>query len=136
VPTPARLLAALERIAAAAEQIARHLDRMAPADGKGLPPPPGPLLRAHAAPAPMPAGAPELQLIAASLARLADAVAPQPADVVGTPYVAKQLGCTTVWVAELARRGEVPRHCVVPGTGNGKVWRFYRGKIDDWLRVR
>jgi hypothetical protein len=83
-----------------------------------------------------PAGPSELGSIAASLARIADALSPGQPAVVGTPYVAGRLGCTTVWVAEMARKGEVPRGCVVPGTGSGKPWKFYRAKIDDWLASR
>ncbi len=68
--------------------------------------------------------------------RIADHFAPEPADVVGTPQVARQLGCTTVWIAEMARRGEIPKSCVVPGTGNGKPWKFYRRRVEDWLGKR
>jgi hypothetical protein len=74
--------------------------------------------------------------IPASLARIADALTPQVPDVVGTPYVAGRLGCTTVWVAEMVRNGEVPKTCLVPGTGHGKPWKFYRRKIDEWLASR
>jgi Helix-turn-helix domain len=55
---------------------------------------------------------------------------------VGSRYIADRLGCTTVWVAEMARSGEVPRHCVVPGTGSGKPWKFYRERIDAWIASR
>jgi hypothetical protein len=81
------------------------------------------------------AGSP-LAAIVPLLARIADAVAPAPAAIVGTPYVANKLGCTTVWVAEMVRKGDIPRDCVVPGTGTGKVWRFYRDKIDAWVAGR
>jgi hypothetical protein len=77
-----------------------------------------------------------LNVIAQSLVRIADALAPLPEEIVGTPYVAKRLGCTTVWVAEMVRRGEVPEGCLVPGTGTGKPWKFYRDKIDAWLTKR
>jgi hypothetical protein len=77
-----------------------------------------------------------LDRIAVALERLADHVAPLPADIVGSGYVAQRLGCTTVWVAEMARRGDLPKGCIVPGTGNGKLWRFYRQKIDQWLATR
>lgn len=70
------------------------------------------------------------------LARIADAVAPAPTATVGTPYVAQKLGCTTVWVAEMVRKGDIPRCCLVTGTGNGKVWKFYRDKIDGWVASR
>ena len=67
---------------------------------------------------------------------VADAIAPQPNDLVGTPYVARRLGCTAVWVAEMARDGTIPAQCVVAGTGNGKVWKFYRDRIDRWIASR
>src|SRR5215468_10982007 len=77
-----------------------------------------------------------LTSVATSLARISDHLAPSPAVVVGSRYVADRLGCTAVWVAEMARRGEIPRHCVVTGTGSGKPWKFYRGKIDQWIASR
>jgi hypothetical protein len=77
-----------------------------------------------------------LDSIAENLARIADALAPPTPDIVGSPHVAKLLGCTTVWVAELARRGEIPKNCIVPGTGNGKPWKFYRCQIDRWIESR
>jgi len=40
---------------------------------------------------------------------------------------------TTVWVAEMASEGRIPRGCIVPGTGEGKVWKFHRAKIDYWI---
>jgi predicted DNA-binding transcriptional regulator AlpA len=74
--------------------------------------------------------------IAADVKRIADALAPAPPDVVGTPYVAQKLGATTTWIADLVRQGEIPSRCLVPGTGNGKPWKFYRGRIDEWLTSR
>ena len=71
-----------------------------------------------------------------SLVRIADALAPQPADIVGSPIVAAKLGCTTTWVAEMARNGEIPPGCVVAGTGNGRPWKFYRAKIETWIESR
>ena len=50
--------------------------------------------------------------------------------------VAKQLGCTTVWIAEMVRSGDIPKSCLVPGTGNGRPWKFYRAAIDRWLASR
>ncbi len=68
--------------------------------------------------------------------RIADALAPPPPDIVGTAHVAALLGCTTVWVAEMARAGHLPPGCIVPGTGNGKPWKFYRGKVEGWIASR
>jgi hypothetical protein len=75
----------------------------------------------------------DVHSIAQSLSRIAD---PPPADIVGTPYVAKRLACTTVWVAEMIRNGGIPKECVVEGTGNGKPWKFHRQLIDEWIKTR
>jgi hypothetical protein len=124
------LLSTLERIANALEQIDRHLvaarDTAAPVAAREVSQPP----------VPPGDGLPEMRSMAASLGRLADALAPRPADVVGTPYVAGRLGCSTVWVAEPVRQGRLPAGCVVPGTGNGKPWKFYRGRVDEWIETR
>jgi hypothetical protein len=77
-----------------------------------------------------------LQSIAQSLSRLADHFDPPPPDIVGTPYVANKLGCTTDWIAMLVRDGEIPVSCLVPGTGNGKPWKFRRSRIDEWIKNR
>ena len=74
--------------------------------------------------------------IAESLARIADHFDPPPPNVVGTPYVARKLACTTVWVTEMIRSGELPKRCIVPGTGNGRPWKLYRRQIDSWLESR
>ena len=68
--------------------------------------------------------------------RIADHVAPEPGDVVGTPYLAKQLGCSVVWAGEMARNGQLPKGCIVPGTGCGKPWKFYRKRIEEWINKR
>lgn len=70
------------------------------------------------------------------LARLADHFDPAPPDKVGTPYVAGRLGCTTDWIAVLVREGEIPPSCVVLGSGNGRPWRFYRRRVDEWIENR
>jgi hypothetical protein len=79
---------------------------------------------------------PDLKSLAASGARLTDHFTPVAPAVVGTPYVAGRLGCTTVWAAEMVRLGQIPTGCLVPGTGGGKPWKFHRAKIDDWLASR
>ncbi|MBL8797638.1 MAG: helix-turn-helix domain-containing protein [Planctomycetia bacterium] len=71
-----------------------------------------------------------------SLERLADRLAPQPGAIVGTPYLAQRLGCTTAWITDLIKRGEIPDHCIVAGTGRGKPWKFHRRHIDDWVQRR
>jgi hypothetical protein len=70
------------------------------------------------------------------LGRIADHFDPPPPDIVGTPYVANKLGCTTDWVANMARDGEIPISCVILGTGEGKPWKFRRTRIDQWIEVR
>ena len=84
-----------------------------------------------------------LDRIAAALESLSDAsrriaahIAPEPGGVVGTPFLAERLGCTVVWAGEMARDGRVPKSCIVPGTGCGKPWKFYRMRIEDWLNKR
>ena len=68
--------------------------------------------------------------------RIADKLDPPVGDKVGTPYVAKHMGLTTVWVAEMARKGDIPTSCIVPGTGTGKPWKFHRDQIDEWIESR
>ena len=74
--------------------------------------------------------------LALQLGRIADHFDPPPPDIVGTPYVAGKLGCTTDWIAMLVRDGGIPPSCLVPGTGNGKPWKFQRSGIDRWLEQR
>jgi len=74
--------------------------------------------------------------ISADLRRIADHFDPPPPDKVGSEYVAQRLGCTTTWIADLVRRAEIPKSCLVPGTGNGKPWKFYRDRIDKWIERR
>ena len=75
-------------------------------------------------------------VIAGALTRIANHFDPPPPDVVDSVYIAKKLGCTTTWVADMARNGTIPASCLVPGTGNGKLWKFYRSKIEKWLEER
>jgi hypothetical protein len=73
--------------------------------------------------------------IAHSLRRIADALAPTPPDLVGTPYVAQQSGRTTTRVTQWVQSGELPSHCVHSG-GDGFPYKFYREHIDKWLESR
>jgi len=79
---------------------------------------------------------PVLERLASALERIADHVAPQPGDIVGTPYIAQKLGCSTAWVTQLIHDGTLPARCIVPGTGNGKPWKFHRRQIDEWINSR
>ncbi len=83
-----------------------------------------------------PEAAQPLASMAADIKRIADKLDPPPASIVGSEYIAGRLGCTTTWVAEMCRKGDIPASCVVAGTGNGKLWKFYRLKIDQWLETR
>jgi hypothetical protein len=74
--------------------------------------------------------------IASNIRRIADHLAPIPTAKVGTTYIAEKLDCTTVWVTEMIRNGKLPANCIVPGTGNGKPWKFFRARIDGWLASR
>jgi hypothetical protein len=76
-----------------------------------------------------------LESLAVDFHRVAERVAPSPASVVGSRYVADRLGMTTVWVAEMARSGRIPANCIVAGTGTGKVWKFDRVRIDRWIEA-
>jgi hypothetical protein len=80
--------------------------------------------------------APDTACIGIDLKRIADHFDPPPPDKVGSDYIASRLGCTTTWVADMVRRGEIPPHCVVPGTGSGKPWKFFRSRIDSWITSR
>lgn len=77
-----------------------------------------------------------VEAIAASQKRIADHFDPPPPDIVGTDYISARLGCTAIWVTDMARNGQIPKSCVVQGTGNGKPWRFHRHRIDEWLAKR
>ena len=77
-----------------------------------------------------------VEVTASAVERIADRLAPQPTDIVDSVWVAEILDCTTTWVADMARQGKIPAACIVPGTGNGKVWKFYRAKIQPWLATR
>ena len=52
---------------------------------------------------------------------------------VGTPYVAKQLGLCTRSVCDMACNGTIPPDCIAVRSGNGKRWKFNREAIDAWV---
>jgi hypothetical protein len=76
------------------------------------------------------------QNIDASLRQIAEAMAPEKPAKVGTSYVAGRLGLTTTRVAQMAADGTIPGDCIVPGTGNGRLWKFHQDRIDSWLKSR
>lgn len=57
-------------------------------------------------------------------------------EIVGARHVADALGCSTQWIGEQVRTGSIPKSCIVPGTGSGKPWKFYKEHIDRWLKSR
>jgi len=77
-----------------------------------------------------------MERLTAALERIADRLDPPPADIVDSRWVADRLGCTTTWIADMVRSGEVPGECLVPGTGNGRPWKFHRTKVEAWLATR
>jgi len=78
----------------------------------------------------------ELKRIAAALERIANHFDPQTRTTVGTAYVAERLGITIKWVGDLVRKGEIPKSCICPKSGDGRYWRFWKNKIDDWIEER
>lgn len=77
-----------------------------------------------------------MERLTAALERIANRIDPRRPDIVDSRWVADRLGCTTTWVSDMVRSGEMPRDCVVVGTGNGKPWKFYRTKVETWLVTR
>jgi hypothetical protein len=78
----------------------------------------------------------QLQAIEAHLSRLANHFDPPPPDIVDTPFLARQLGVTPTRIAQMVREGTIPKSCIVPGTGDGRPWKFYRHRLDEWLARR
>lgn len=71
-----------------------------------------------------------------AIGSLVATLAPKMPELVGTDYLALRLGCTPQWVAKMAERGEIPKHCIAPKVSGGRIWKFYREKLDAWLRDR
>lgn len=78
----------------------------------------------------------ELKRIAAALERIAYHFDPQTRTTVGTAYIAERLGITIKWVGDLVRKGEIPKSCICPKSGDGRYWRFWKDKIDDWIEEK
>ena len=78
----------------------------------------------------------ELSAISFSAARIANCLDPPPSQIIDSPDLAKQLGCSTTWIAQMARDRRIPASCIVPGTGGGKPWKFFRARINEWLSNR
>lgn len=67
---------------------------------------------------------------------LLEVLSPTPVDLVGTDFVAAKLGCTTQWVTEMAGNGTIPKKCIAPKVSGGRIWKFYRQEICDWLNEK
>ncbi len=65
--------------------------------------------------------------------RLADHFSPPDRTSVTSSYVARRLGRSIRWIGELARRGDIPKSCLCPRSGEGKYWRFWKKQIDEWI---
>ena len=79
---------------------------------------------------------PTVASLSEAVIRIADHLDPPASKIVGSRYIADCLGCTTAWVGKMAFNGTIPRKCIVPGTGKGRLWKFYRPQIDEWLKSR
>ena len=77
-----------------------------------------------------------LEQIAVNLARIANHFDPPPPDIVDTPYIAGRLGVTTTRIAQMVREGTIPTGCIVSGSGNGRLWKFHRRQMEEWLAKR
>ena len=77
-----------------------------------------------------------IEEMATDISRLANHFDPPPPNVVDTQYVASEMSVSIAYVGELARKGEIPTNCLVPGSGEGKCWKFYRSRITKWIASR
>lgn len=71
--------------------------------------------------------------IAAGIERLIDVLVPKTTELVGTEYIASKIGASKQWVGKMAEKGTIPKNCIAPKVSGGRVWKFYRDKIDAWL---
>jgi len=76
------------------------------------------------------------QALVSEIRRIADHFDPPNLEVVGTPYIAERLGVTPKWVGDLVRKGEIPKSCICPKSGQGNYWRFWKKQIDKWIEER
>ena len=74
-----------------------------------------------------------MERIAYGIERLIEVLVPKTSELVGTGYVASRLGKTKQWVGKMAERGTIPKDCIAPKVSGGRIWKFYRDKIDAWL---
>lgn len=71
--------------------------------------------------------------IAEGIERLIEVLVPKTSELVGTEYIASKIGKSKQWIGKMAERGTIPKNCVAPKIGGGRIWRFHRDKIDAWL---
>ena len=71
--------------------------------------------------------------IAEGIERLIEVLVPKTSELVGTEYIASKIGKSKQWIGKMAERGNIPKNCVAPKIGGGRIWRFHRDKIDAWL---
>ncbi len=74
-----------------------------------------------------------MERIAYGIERLIEVLVPKTSELVGTEYVASQLGVSKQWVGKMAEKGTIPKGCIAPKVSGGRIWKFYRDKIDAWL---
>lgn len=71
--------------------------------------------------------------IAVGIERLIDVLMPKASELVGTDYIASKLGKSKQWVGKMAEKGTIPKNCIAPRVCGGRIWKFYRDRIDAWL---
>jgi hypothetical protein len=75
-----------------------------------------------------------LESIVETQRRLADAVDPASEKIVDSRYVADKLGLkTTQAIRDQIKAGRIPQSCIVSGSGEGRLWKFHRDRIDEWI---
>jgi predicted DNA-binding transcriptional regulator AlpA len=72
--------------------------------------------------------------IAEGIERLIEVLVPKTSELVGTEYIASKIGKSKQWIGKMAERGTIPKNCVAPKVGGGRIWRFHRDEIDAWLK--
>jgi hypothetical protein len=72
----------------------------------------------------------------AAITNLVATLAPEVPDYVGTDYLARKLGVSPQWIGQMAERGDIPRQCIIKKTGKGRIWKFNRIEVDQWLSER
>ena len=78
--------------------------------------------------------APEsFERIAQGIERLIEVLVPKTSELVGTEYIASKIGKSKQWIGKMAERGAIPKDCIAPKVSGGRIWKFYRDKIDAWL---